>query len=66
MDVNIADSYIALKYKYASLLPFRNDYEDFVRDFSKQISQYLPSRVDSYMATTIKVSILTMTYLQEK
>ncbi|XP_022143882.1 protein SHOOT GRAVITROPISM 6 [Momordica charantia] len=32
----------------------RNDYEDFVRDFSKQISQYLPSRVDSYMATTIK------------
>ncbi|XP_008462510.1 protein SHOOT GRAVITROPISM 6 isoform X1 [Cucumis melo] len=32
----------------------RNDYVDFVRDFSKQISQYLPSRVDSYMATTIK------------
>ncbi|XP_038883575.1 protein SHOOT GRAVITROPISM 6 isoform X1 [Benincasa hispida] len=32
----------------------RNDYEDFVRDFSKQVSQCLPSRVDSYMATTIK------------
>ncbi|XP_022977460.1 protein SHOOT GRAVITROPISM 6 isoform X1 [Cucurbita maxima] len=32
----------------------RNDYENFVRDFSKQISQYLPSRVDSYLATTIK------------
>lgn len=59
MDVYVIDSHIVMKYKYAWFPPFRNDYEDFVRDFSKQISQNLPSRVDSYMATTIKVFILT-------
>ncbi|XP_050380129.1 protein SHOOT GRAVITROPISM 6 isoform X2 [Argentina anserina] len=32
----------------------RTDYEDFVRELTKQIAQHLPSRVDSYMASTIQ------------
>ncbi|KAM3689336.1 hypothetical protein ACB098_09G040300 [Castanea mollissima] len=32
----------------------RSDYEDFVRDLSKQLTQHLPSRVDTYMASTIQ------------
>ncbi|PQQ19778.1 protein SHOOT GRAVITROPISM 6 [Prunus yedoensis var. nudiflora] len=30
------------------------DYEDFVRDLTKQFAQHLPSRVDTYMASTIQ------------
>ncbi|KAM6568771.1 hypothetical protein CsatB_016756 [Cannabis sativa] len=33
----------------------RSDYEDFVREFSKQFVQHLPSRVDTCMASIIKV-----------
>ncbi|XP_015574858.1 protein SHOOT GRAVITROPISM 6 isoform X1 [Ricinus communis] len=32
----------------------RSDYEDFLRDFTKQFSQHLPSRVDTYMASAIQ------------
>ncbi|XP_021677399.2 protein SHOOT GRAVITROPISM 6 isoform X1 [Hevea brasiliensis] len=32
----------------------RNDYEDFLRDFTRQIAQHLPSRVDTYMVSTIQ------------
>ncbi|KAK8632404.1 hypothetical protein V6N13_072796 [Hibiscus sabdariffa] len=32
----------------------RSDYEDFVRDFTKQFVQHLSSRVDTYMASTIQ------------
>ncbi|XP_034223743.1 protein SHOOT GRAVITROPISM 6 isoform X1 [Prunus dulcis] len=32
----------------------RTDYEDFVRDLTKQFAQHLPSRVDTYMASTIQ------------
>ncbi|PPS15065.1 hypothetical protein GOBAR_AA05489 [Gossypium barbadense] len=32
----------------------RSDYEDFVRDFTKQFLQHLPSRVDTYMVSTIQ------------
>ncbi|KAL5546037.1 hypothetical protein UlMin_005724 [Ulmus minor] len=32
----------------------RSDYEDFIRDLSKQIALHLPSRVDTYMASTIQ------------
>ncbi|TYH47376.1 hypothetical protein ES332_D11G407600v1 [Gossypium tomentosum] len=32
----------------------RSDYEDFVRDFTKQFLQHLPSRVDTYMMSTIQ------------
>ncbi|XP_059462470.1 protein SHOOT GRAVITROPISM 6 isoform X2 [Corylus avellana] len=32
----------------------RGDYEDFVRDLTKQLTQHLPSRVDTYMASTIQ------------
>ncbi|XP_061964637.1 protein SHOOT GRAVITROPISM 6 isoform X5 [Populus nigra] len=32
----------------------RSDYQDFVRDLTKQFIQHLPSRVDTYMASTIQ------------
>ncbi|POO01806.1 Coatomer beta subunit [Trema orientale] len=32
----------------------RSDYEDFVRDFSKQFAQHLPSRVDTCIASIIQ------------
>ncbi|KAL6133487.1 hypothetical protein ACLB2K_065722 [Fragaria x ananassa] len=32
----------------------RTDYEDFVRELTKQFAQHLPSRVDSYMASAIQ------------
>ncbi|KDP29202.1 hypothetical protein JCGZ_16591 [Jatropha curcas] len=32
----------------------RSDYEGFLRDFTRLLTQYLPSRVDSYMASTIQ------------
>ncbi|PRQ43676.1 putative condensin complex subunit 1 [Rosa chinensis] len=32
----------------------RTDYEDFVRELTKQFAQHLPSRVDSYLASTIQ------------
>uniref|UniRef100_A0A2N9GP57 Maestro/Maestro-like HEAT-repeats domain-containing protein n=1 Tax=Fagus sylvatica TaxID=28930 RepID=A0A2N9GP57_FAGSY len=32
----------------------RSDYEDFVRDLTKQLTQHLPSRVDTYMSSTIQ------------
>lgn len=32
----------------------RSDYEDFVRDLTRHLLQHLPSRVDSYMATTVQ------------
>ncbi|XP_024022984.1 protein SHOOT GRAVITROPISM 6 [Morus notabilis] len=32
----------------------RSDYENFVRDLSKQVAQHLPSRVDTYMASIVQ------------
>ncbi|KAG7961190.1 hypothetical protein I3843_09G003200 [Carya illinoinensis] len=32
----------------------RSDYENFVRDVTKQLTQHLPSRVDTYMPATIQ------------
>ncbi|XP_041024886.1 protein SHOOT GRAVITROPISM 6 isoform X2 [Juglans microcarpa x Juglans regia] len=32
----------------------RSDYENFVRDVTKQLTQHLPSRVDTYMPSTIQ------------
>ncbi|KAJ6407516.1 hypothetical protein OIU84_010912 [Salix udensis] len=32
----------------------RSDYQDFVRDLTKQFIQHLPSRIDTYMASTIQ------------
>ncbi|KAK8712010.1 hypothetical protein V6N13_147263 [Hibiscus sabdariffa] len=32
----------------------RSDYEDFLRDFTRQFLQHLPSRVDTYMVSTIQ------------
>uniref|UniRef100_A0A2C9VCM9 Uncharacterized protein n=1 Tax=Manihot esculenta TaxID=3983 RepID=A0A2C9VCM9_MANES len=32
----------------------RSDYEDFLRDFARQVAQHLPSRVDTYLASTIQ------------
>ncbi|KAJ7976422.1 Protein SHOOT GRAVITROPISM 6 [Quillaja saponaria] len=32
----------------------RTDYEDFVREFTKQFAQHLPSRVDTYMAAIVQ------------
>lgn len=36
---------------------FRSDYEDFLRDIAKQFTQHLPSRVDSYMASSVQVIV---------
>ncbi|KAG2686382.1 hypothetical protein I3760_09G003000 [Carya illinoinensis] len=33
----------------------RSDYENFVRDVTKQLTQHLPSRVDTYMPATIQM-----------
>lgn len=35
----------------------RSDYEDFIRNFAKQITDRLPLRIDNYMASLIQVSI---------
>ncbi|KAJ6742502.1 MAESTRO HEAT-LIKE REPEAT FAMILY MEMBER 1 [Salix viminalis] len=32
----------------------RSDYQDFVRDLTRQFIQHLPSRIDTYMASTIQ------------
>jgi len=36
---------------------FRSDYEDFLRDIAKQFTRHLPSRVDSYMASSVQVIV---------
>lgn len=43
---------------------FRSDYENFVRDLSKQVAQNLPSRVDTYMASIIQVLIYCRLYIK--
>lgn len=36
---------------------FRSDYEDFLRDLAKQITQNMASRVDTYMASIVQVGV---------
>ncbi|KAJ6331303.1 hypothetical protein OIU76_009810 [Salix suchowensis] len=36
----------------------RSDYQDFVRDLTKQFIQHLPSRIDTYMASTIQANAI--------
>lgn len=40
---------------------FRSDYETFVRDLTRQFVQHFPSRIDSYMGSTIQVCIFQIT-----
>lgn len=37
---------------------FRGDYEDFLRELARQLTQNLATRVDRYMASIIQVRIL--------
>ncbi|KAF3441780.1 hypothetical protein FNV43_RR15695 [Rhamnella rubrinervis] len=48
------EGFFTLLNSHCFISDHRSDYEDFVRDLSKQISQHLPSRVDTYMASAIQ------------
>ncbi|XP_048320811.1 protein SHOOT GRAVITROPISM 6 isoform X2 [Ziziphus jujuba] len=48
------DGFFTLLNSHCFNSDYRSDYEDFVRDLSKQFSQHLPSRVDTYMASAIQ------------
>ncbi|KAG4916386.1 hypothetical protein JHK87_053943 [Glycine soja] len=45
---------LAVLNTHSFLSDHRSDYEDFLRDIAKQFTQHLPSRVDSYMASTVQ------------
>ncbi|KAK4272815.1 hypothetical protein QN277_021318 [Acacia crassicarpa] len=45
---------LALLNTHSFLSDHRSEYEDFLRDIAKQFTQHLPSRLDTYMASTIQ------------
>ncbi|KAK8685539.1 hypothetical protein V6N13_041539 [Hibiscus sabdariffa] len=48
------EGFLALFNSHSINSDHRSDYEDFVRDFTKQFVQHLSSRVDTYMVSTIQ------------
>lgn len=54
--------YLVLHFNYPFVFHFfRSDYETFVRDLTRQFVQHFPSRIDSYMGSTIQVCIFLTT-----
>ncbi|OIV92177.1 hypothetical protein TanjilG_30818 [Lupinus angustifolius] len=45
---------VSLLNTHSFLSDHRSDYVDFLRDIAKQFMQYLPSRIDTYMASTVQ------------
>lgn len=58
----VQNFFLVLRFDYFFIFHFfRSDYETFVRDLTRQFVQHFPSRIDSYMGSTIQVCIFLIT-----